>query len=67
MYPGNPQQIGRVISSSKSNFQEELIILPQKNFSFVKNDYRIHGDILYFLEINSEGLTIKRNSLNSQI
>jgi hypothetical protein len=63
MYPGNPLQLGRIISSSKTNFQEELIKLPRKNFSFIKNDFRIHGDILYLLEIKPDGLTIKRKHL----
>jgi hypothetical protein len=66
MYPSNPSQIGRVISSSKSNFQVELIKLPRKNFSFIKNDYRIHHDILYYLDIYTGGFTIKRKSLKMQ-
>lgn len=63
IYPGNPVQIARVISSSKSQFQEDLIKLPSKNYSFIKNDYRIHNDILYYLEINPDGLAIKRKHL----
>lgn len=62
MHSGKPVQIARVISSSKSQFQEDLIKLPRKNYSFIKNDFRIHDDILYYLEINSEGLTINRKN-----
>ncbi|HAQ19499.1 MAG TPA: hypothetical protein DCR40_09745 [Prolixibacteraceae bacterium] len=63
IYPVNPVQMARVISSSKSQFQEDLIKLPRKNYSFIKNDYRIHNDILYYLEINPDGLLIKREHL----
>lgn len=60
IYSNSSYEIERIISSSKSEFKIELLKLPKKNYSFIKNDYKIHDNIIYYLEINSDELLIKR-------
>ncbi len=58
--PGN---IKRVISSYKDNFETEKQILPKRTYSDIKNDIKIHNNILYFVIVNKNGLTLKLKKL----
>ncbi|RLD51548.1 MAG: hypothetical protein DRI94_05735 [Bacteroidetes bacterium] len=55
--------IKRVISSYKDNFETEKQILPKRTYSDIKNDIKIHNNILYFVIVNKNGLTLKFKKL----
>jgi len=55
--------IKRVISSHKDNFEKETQILPERTYSDIKNDIKIHNNILYYIIVNKNGLTLKLKKL----
>lgn len=58
-----PISIKRIISSNTDNFEETQFTLPQQNYSYIKNDYKIHNNILYTVSINKTGLTLNSHLL----
>jgi hypothetical protein len=63
MFSNNPPHAERIISSSNTQFEKELVRLPIKDYSYIKNDYRIHKEIIYYLKVDSSKLEIIRKKL----
>ncbi|MCT4580310.1 MAG: hypothetical protein N4A35_02750 [Flavobacteriales bacterium] len=49
----------RQLMSSKNQFTSKIIELPNNTYTYVKNDLKIHDDLIAYLVINDKGLTIK--------
>ncbi len=55
---GKPVHINRIISNSQQNFQKKLLTLPSDTFTYVKNDYKIKNNRIYYLKIDENGFKI---------
>lgn len=58
-----PISARRDLKSSKDNFQKTVLELPRRSFSFIKNDIRIHNNIVYTVTISEESLTLNTTLL----
>ena len=56
--------IYRAISQSQSGFKDEIIRLQTNQYSYIKNDYRIKNDTIFYVKIDEKGLTIQKQKIN---
>lgn len=59
----NPVSVSRELKCSNDNYIKTIAKLPNRNFSFIKNDVKIHNSMLYTAKINNDKLTIKKIAL----
>jgi len=53
-----PIHINRVISNSQHHFQKKLLTLPSDTYTYVKNDYKIKNNRIYYVKIDKNGFKI---------
>lgn len=58
-YNGQRPYVQRELKSSKDNFKETIIKLPVRDFTFIKNDIKIHNDTIYTIIVTDNNLNIK--------
>ncbi len=58
-----PIRIKRVITSSHSQFKKELLTLPADTYTYIKNDYKIVNNIIYYVKVNEKGFRIVQKQL----
>jgi hypothetical protein len=58
-----PIKINRIISSSHSQFKKELLTLPADTYTYIKNDYKIHNNHIYYVKVDEKGFRIINKQL----
>lgn len=58
-----PISITRELKCNKDNFDKTIIQLPNRKFSYIKNDIKLHKNTVYTAHIDSNNLTIKRTKI----
>jgi len=58
-----PIKIKRVITNSQSQFKKELLTLPADTYTYVKNDYKIVNNKIYYVKVNEKGFRIVQKGL----
>ena len=58
-----PLKVERIISSSKGNFKEKEQRFSNKEWTYIKNDIKLHGDTLFYIFANKTGLTLNSTIL----
>lgn len=53
-----PLVVQRAISSSEDNFSTELQVVDMQPYAFLKNDLRLHGDVIYHLTLHSDKISL---------
>lgn len=56
---GQRPYVQRELKSSRDNFKETIIELPVRDFSFIKNDIKIHNNTIYSITVTDNNLNIK--------
>ncbi len=55
--------VKRELKSSIDNFNKTILKLPSRNFSYIKNDIKIHNNMLFSANVSHKSLRIKSTEL----
>ena len=58
-YEDQKPYVQRELKSSRDSFKETIIELPRRDFSFIKNDIKIHNNTIYTVTVTDTYLNIK--------
>ena len=58
-----PLTVERAIFSSKDNFNKQEKTFSNKNWTYIKNDIKLHGDTLFYIFANKSELTLNSTIL----